>query len=176
MIDSSLNAENRVGTYNQLEEEEELDETQTHHHSHEEGHHSHEEHHHHDKEENHKHHHAQEENVNVRAAFIHILGDIIQSIGVLIAAIVIFFYPKASVIDPICTMIFSVIVFFTTIKIIRDCLQVLMEGTPKSVNPRSLKNDILAMKGVKEIHDLHVWSISVGKKSLTAHIKASTRD
>lgn len=90
------------------------------------------------------------QNINVRAAFIHVIGDLIQSVGVLVAALVIFFFvsapfslhpplpvpisvhpsfqPDWSVVDPICTLFFSIIVLFTTIYIMRDALVVLLEG------------------------------------------------
>ena len=61
------------------------------------------------------------ENINVRAAFIHVIGDFI-------AALVIYFYPHLIIIDPICTFIFSVLVLLTTIRILRDTMNVLMEG------------------------------------------------
>ncbi len=63
-----------------------------------------------------------------KAAFIHVLGDFFQSVGVLIAALVIFFKPEYSIIDPLCTFLFSVLVLITTFYIIRDVLNVLMEG------------------------------------------------
>ena len=69
------------------------------------------------------------ENINVRAAFIHVIGDFVQSLGVFIAALIIFFKPDWVIVDPICTFLFSVLVLFTTIAILRDALTVLMEGT-----------------------------------------------
>jgi zinc transporter 2 len=70
--------------------------------------------------------------MNIRAAIIHIIGDIVQSIGVVLAAIIIYFVgPSANVADPICTLIFTVICIFTTVPIFRDCMSVLMEATPK---------------------------------------------
>jgi zinc transporter 2 len=74
------------------------------------------------------------ENMNIRAAFVHILGDIVQSIGVIIAAIIIFFKPEWQVADPICTIIFTVLCIFTTVPIFRDCFSVLMEATPKDID------------------------------------------
>ncbi len=68
-------------------------------------------------------------NINVRAAFIHVLGDFFQSIGVLVAAVIIYFKPEWQFIDPICTFVFSIIVLFTTFNIIKDTLNVIMEGT-----------------------------------------------
>ena len=109
-------------------------------------------------------------NVNLRASFIHILGDAIQNIGVLIAGIIIYFFPKYSIADPICTYVFSIIVGFTTINILKDCIFVLMEGSPVDIDIDELENDLKKIKGVKEIHDLHVWSLSIGKINLSCHI------
>lgn len=72
--------------------------------------------------------HRHSENLNVRAAFIHVIGDFIQSLGVLIAATIIYFYPHLQWIDPVCTFFFSILVLITTFHIIRDVTNVLMEG------------------------------------------------
>jgi zinc transporter 2 len=80
--------------------------------------------------------------VNIRAALIHVIGDIVQSIGVIIAALIIYFIPEWSIADPICTFIFSVIVIFTTVPIVKDCIAVLMEGTPPSVDTQKLFDDL----------------------------------
>ena len=136
-----------------------------HEHEHEHGHDSDEEIALHCEEEEHK-----NTNVNLRASFIHILGDAIQNIGVLIAGIIIYFVPRYSIVDPICTYIFSIIVGFTTINILKDCLFVLMEGSPVDIDIEELEKDLEEIKGVKEIHDLHVWSLSIGKTSLSCHI------
>lgn len=68
--------------------------------------------------------HSHGENMNVRAAFIHVLGDVLQSIGVFCAAIVIYFKPEWAIADPICTFIFSIIVLGTTITILKDAVVV----------------------------------------------------
>lgn len=68
--------------------------------------------------------HGHSENINVRAAFIHVLGDVLQSIGVFCAAIIIYFKPSWSLADPICTFIFSIIVLWTTITILKDAILV----------------------------------------------------
>ena len=109
-------------------------------------------------------------NVNLRASFIHVLGDALQNVGVLIAGGIIFLFPRFSIADPICTYIFSIIVGLTTIRILKDCIFVLMEGSPVDIDMDELENDLKEIKGVKEIHDLHVWSLSIGKISLSCHI------
>uniref|UniRef100_A0A3Q1GKL3 Probable proton-coupled zinc antiporter SLC30A3 n=1 Tax=Acanthochromis polyacanthus TaxID=80966 RepID=A0A3Q1GKL3_9TELE len=68
-------------------------------------------------------------NTSVRAAFIHVVGDLLQSVGVMVAAIIIYFRPEYKVADPICTFLFSVFVLCTTITILRDVFRILMEGT-----------------------------------------------
>lgn len=73
-------------------------------------------------------------NLNMRAALLHVLGDTLQSIGVIIASIIIYFKPEYSQADPICTITFSIIVMFTTIPIVKDSIRVLMEGTPSEIN------------------------------------------
>ncbi|NXA64704.1 ZNT8 protein, partial [Mohoua ochrocephala] len=67
-------------------------------------------------------------NASLRAAFVHAIGDLFQSISVLISALIIFFKPQYKIADPICTFVFSIFVLATTIPILRDILTVLMEG------------------------------------------------
>ena len=64
----------------------------------------------------------------MKAAFIHVLGDFLQSLGVFIAALVIYFKPEWALIDPICTFVFAFLVLATTLRILRDTVNVLMEG------------------------------------------------
>ncbi len=110
------------------------------------------------------------QNINLHAALVHVMGDAVQNLGVVIAGLIIYFYPEASIADPICTYIFSIIVVFTTIRILKDCISVLMEGSPVKFDMEKLENDLHGITGVKEIHDLHVWSLSVGKLSLSCHM------
>ncbi|CAB3986476.1 Zinc transporter 2 [Paramuricea clavata] len=113
---------------------------------------------------------ATDENVNVRAAFIHVIGDLLQSLGVFIAALIIKIKPNWSIADPICTFLFSIIVLFTTITVLRDALHVLMEGTPKGIDLDEIKERLEKIEGVTALHDLHVWSLTVGTAALSAHV------
>jgi len=72
--------------------------------------------------------------MNIDAAYLHVLGDMLMSVGVIIAAILIYFYPSLWFADPICTYVFSIIVMFTTIPIVKNCIRILMEGTPLNIN------------------------------------------
>lgn len=138
--------------------------------------HSHDDHgdHSHDHDHGHGHSHGGDgENVNLRAALVHVIGDALQNLGVVIAGLLIYFRPDWSVADPICTYVFSIIVTFTTIRILKDCIGVLMEGSPLEFNIEQLTRDLQNVRGVEDIHDLHVWSLSVGKLSLSCHLTSS---
>ena len=110
-------------------------------------------------------------NINVDAAYLHVLGDMIMSIGVIIAATIIYFVPYARIADPICTYFFSIIVCFTVSKVVSQCVNVLMEGAPKNIPTDKLMEKIKALENVVSVHDFHVWSISMGKNAMSAHVK-----
>lgn len=110
------------------------------------------------------------ENINVKAAFIHVVGDLIQSIGVLIAAFIIYFKPEWRLADPICTFVFSLIVMVTTFKIFLDIITVLMEGTPRGIDISSVRRSFLKLPGVKDVHDLRLWSLSMDRIALSVHL------
>lgn len=109
-------------------------------------------------------------NLNIRAAMIHVIGDFVQSIGVLISAVVIKFYPDAKLIDPACTFVFSVIVFFTTIKIMKESLAVLLDATPLSINLAKLEKELRCVDGVRSLHHLNVFGVSVDWNVMTVHL------
>lgn len=108
------------------------------------------------------------DNINVRAAAAHVLGDLLQSLGVLLAAIIIKIFPEAQVADPICTLIFSVIIIFTTAKVGRDSVWLLMQGSPVARDKIVL--DLRQIPGVKHVHDVNIWSLAPGRNVVTAHV------
>jgi zinc transporter 2 len=114
------------------------------------------------------------DNPVLRAAFVHILGDILQSIGVLIASLLIYTHeednPAIVIIDPICTFFFAIIVLSTSIPVSKDCLSVLMEAAPSNIDIYSLMKEITLVNGVVNVHDLHVWCISIGKPAISLHM------
>ncbi|XP_011860084.1 PREDICTED: zinc transporter 2-like isoform X2 [Vollenhovia emeryi] len=109
-------------------------------------------------------------NINVRAAFIHVLGDFIQSVGVFIAALVIYFKPSWSIVDPICTFLFSILVILTTVAIIKDVVNVLMEGIPKGFEYSHVEDTFMQIDGVVKVHNLRIWALSLDKTALSAHL------
>ncbi|KAJ8442897.1 hypothetical protein Cgig2_022263 [Carnegiea gigantea] len=115
--------------------------------------------------------HGKKRNINVQGAYLHVLGDSIQSVGVMIGGALIWWKPEWKIVDLICTLVFSVIVLWTTINMLRDILEVLMESTPREIDATKLERGLLEMEEVVAIHELHIWAITVGKILLACHVK-----
>ena len=111
-----------------------------------------------------------EENLNVRAAIVHMVGDMLQSLGVIAAAVIIYFKPEWTIADPICTFLFTILVMFTTVPIFNDCMRFLMESSPESIDAKDVYYAILNLDFVAEIHDFHLWCLSDEKPIFTAHV------
>ncbi|XP_060938159.1 proton-coupled zinc antiporter SLC30A2-like [Limanda limanda] len=109
-------------------------------------------------------------NASVRAAFIHVLGDLLQSVGVLLAATVIHFWPEYKVADPICTFFFSVLVLGTTLPVTKEVLRILMQGAPQDTSFSAVRESLLSVGGVVDVHSLHMWSLNTSNAFLSVHV------
>ncbi|XP_002196837.5 probable proton-coupled zinc antiporter SLC30A4 [Taeniopygia guttata] len=107
----------------------------------------------------------------VRAAFVHALGDLVQSIGVLVAAYIIRFKPEYKIADPICTYVFSILVVFTTVRILCDTGVIILEGVPRHLNVDRIKEDLMKIEDVYCIEDLNIWSLTAGKTIAIVHLQ-----
>lgn len=116
-------------------------------------------------------HNHRQDSLAVRAAFVHALGDLVQSVGVLIAAYIIRFKPEYKIADPICTYVFSLLVAFTTFRIIWDTVVIILEGVPRHLPVDYIKEALMKIEDVHSVEDLNVWSLTSGKPMAIAHIK-----
>ncbi|XP_074751280.1 putative proton-coupled zinc antiporter SLC30A3 isoform X2 [Athene noctua] len=107
---------------------------------------------------------------SVRAAFVHVVGDLLQSVGVLVAATIIYFKPQCKIADPISTLFFSVFVLGSTFTILRDVFRVLMEGAPRGLEFGAVKGVLLGVRGVKGAHDLHLWALTPSHHAVSVHV------
>ena len=107
---------------------------------------------------------------------MHLIGDLLQSVGVIIAAIVIIYEPSYLIVDPICTFLFSVLVMFTTIPTFIKCMKILMEQTPCEIRVDHLRAGIMKIPHVSSIEDFHVWALAGDKYFMSAHIKVDFTD
>uniref|UniRef100_A0A803KZV3 Uncharacterized protein n=1 Tax=Chenopodium quinoa TaxID=63459 RepID=A0A803KZV3_CHEQI len=95
------------------------------------------------------------------------------SVGVMIGGGIIWYKPEWMIVDLICTLVFSIVVLWTTIKMLRDILEVLMESTPREIDATKLQTGLLEMEEVVAVHELHIWAITVGKILLACHVKVT---
>ena len=116
-----------------------------------------------------------EMNLNVRSAVVHIIGDLVQSVGVLIAGVIIWWRPEYRIADPLCTFFFALLVLVTTWPTIREVIGIIMERTPRSIaeSEFDLYTEMKKVHGVVDVYCLHVWSLTTGKVAMTAHIVAA---
>jgi len=97
--------------------------------------------------------------LNLRGAFLHVVADALGSVGAISAGLIMFFTGWYQA-DPIASIMIGVLVFYSSGKIVRDSVNVLLEGVPGHIDLSAVERRILGMEGVKNIHDLHVWSIA----------------
>lgn len=107
--------------------------------------------------------------MNVRGAFLHVLGDTLSSVGVLVAA-GIMALTGWYVVDPIISVLISIVIVVGAVQLVRDAVDVLLEAVPAHVDMAAVQELMLKVQGVTAVHDLHVWSISSGIYALSAHL------
>jgi cobalt-zinc-cadmium efflux system protein len=109
------------------------------------------------------------DNVNVRSAYLHVLGDALGSVGAIVAGIVMMVFGWY-IADPIISVIVALLILKSAWGVISHSFHILMEGTPHSVNHEVVKEALQSIHGVIDVHDLHIWTITSGLHSLTCHL------
>ncbi|QHT63703.1 cation transporter [Paenibacillus lycopersici] len=117
---------------------------------------------------------SKEENINVRSAVLHMMGDAAASAGVIAGGLIIRFTGWYAV-DPILSVLIAVLIAFGAVGIVRQTVHILMEGMPKGVSLQKVVGTIESVPGVHGVHDLHVWSITSGKNALSCHVTLDGR-
>lgn len=116
------------------------------------------------------------EGMAIRAVFIHVMSDLIGSIGVLAAGAIVYF-TNWSRADPVVSFLIGALVLYSSWGLVRDGVDVLMESVPAHIDLDQLREDLLAVQGAEEVHDLHVWCLSTREIALSAHcVVASAAD
>jgi cobalt-zinc-cadmium efflux system protein len=109
--------------------------------------------------------------LNVRSAFLHVVGDALSSVGVIIGGIVMLFTGWI-IIDPIISVLICIFLFFGSWRVVRSSVHILFEGTPEGISLSDVARAISEIDGVREVHDLHIWSICSGYPALSVHVCA----
>ncbi|MDF2453022.1 MAG: cation transporter [Bacteroidota bacterium] len=110
-----------------------------------------------------------EKDLNVKGAYLHLAVDALVSIGVLIAGFLIS-YTGLKWIDPLISLLIMVVVLYSTWGLLTESLRLSLDAVPKDIDPEKIKNKLLNMNGVKDIHHIHIWAMSTTKNAMTAHL------
>src|SRR5262249_51279849 len=100
---------------------------------------------------------------------LHLFADSLGSVGAIIAGLVLWLTGWRPI-DPIITMVFAGLMLYSSWHLVREAVEVLMESTPRGVDPNQVHADLLRLEGVREVHDLHIWSVSSGRLALSVHL------
>ncbi|WP_213809735.1 cation diffusion facilitator family transporter [Jeotgalicoccus sp. WY2] len=109
------------------------------------------------------------DNLNMKGALLHVFGDLLGSVAAIVAALSIMFFGWGFM-DPLASVIVAVLIAVSGFRILRQSLNVLMEGVPENIDVDTVINTINNIEGVEDAHHLHVWSISSGMNALSVHI------
>ena len=109
-------------------------------------------------------------NINVRGAFLHVLGDALGSVAAIAAGVVVW-ATGWTPIDPLLSLLIGGLVLASSLRLLRDALHGLLDGVPFAVSLPELGRELAAVPGVLEVHDLHVWALSGERLALSAHVR-----
>lgn len=115
------------------------------------------------------------DSLNTRAAFLHVMGDLLGSVAALVAGAVIFFTGWMPI-DPILSLVVSLLILVSAWRLLAESVHVLMEAVPKQVSLNNVALDLDAIPGVRRVHDLHIWTLSSGQIALSAHLELNSFD
>lgn len=111
----------------------------------------------------------QKHDLNMRGAWLHVMGDLLGSVAAITAGLLIVGFGWTWA-DPVCSVLISLVIIFSSWRLILESVNVLLEGTPRHIDLTSVESAITETEGVAGVHDLHVWTISSGIDALSAHI------
>jgi len=110
-----------------------------------------------------------EHDLNMRSAFVHLMGDALSTVGAVIAGVIIYF-TGANWLDALVSILIGGLILWNAWGILRETVDILLEATPRDVDMSAMVTDIMRIEGVLGVHDLHVWSISSSLRTMSAHL------
>jgi cobalt-zinc-cadmium efflux system protein len=112
---------------------------------------------------------ARHHDINIRGAFIHMFGDALGSLGIIAGALVIRFTGWEQV-DPVLSILIALLIVWTALDIIRESLDILLEGLPRGMQLNDVAAAMQSVEGVLDVHDLHIWSLGSSTRALSCHV------
>lgn len=113
--------------------------------------------------------HGSHHDLNLRSAFLHLMGDVFSTLGAIVAGIGIRF-TGLNWLDPLASALIGVLILWNAWLILRETVDILLESTPRDIEMSTMVRDLMQIEGVRGVHDLHVWSLSRNLRVLSAHI------
>jgi cobalt-zinc-cadmium efflux system protein len=113
---------------------------------------------------------GRESNLNVRGAWLHVATDALGNVGTVVAGALVA-YAGLAWADPVASVLIALLVCWSSWALLKESVEVLMEGTPSGIDPDAVRVSLHAVRGVQAVHDLHIWSITSGQVSLSAHVE-----
>ena len=113
--------------------------------------------------------HSSKENLNLRSAFLHVAMDSLGSVGAIVAGLIILLTGWRTA-DPIASVVIGLIMVPSIYRLVKGSFIILLEGAPEHISPKEVESSLLGIEGVKEVHDMHVWTITSGIHSVSVHI------
>ena len=107
--------------------------------------------------------------VNIRSVFIHMLGDTLSTAAVIVGGLVILLTGRTWI-DPALSLAIAALILWSSISIVRETLNILLEGTPRGISLVDIRATLAAIEGVEDVHDLHVWSLGSNTHALASHV------
>jgi len=112
---------------------------------------------------------ARRHDINIRSAFVHMLGDLVGSIGIIVGAVAIRFTGWMEI-DPVLSILIGLLIIWTAWDIIKESLNILLEGLPRGLELQSVISAMREVEGVMDVHDLHIWSLGSNTRALSCHV------
>jgi len=113
--------------------------------------------------------HSHDENLNIRGALLHVLGDLLGSVAAIAAGVMIIWRGWTWA-DPVFSVVISLLIIYSSWRLVADAVNVLLEGTPSHINAAAVEEAMRTVSGVRAVHDLHIWTITSGRHAVTAHV------
>ncbi|MGL6162518.1 cation diffusion facilitator family transporter [Microbulbifer sp.] len=113
--------------------------------------------------------HRGEQTLNIRGALLHVMGDLLGSVAALVAGAVIYFTGWTPI-DPLLSLLICILILISSLRLLRDAVDVLMERVPRELSLPVVGETMAAVEGVRSVHDLHIWRLDSSTISLSAHI------
>jgi cobalt-zinc-cadmium efflux system protein len=112
---------------------------------------------------------SQEISMNVKAAFLHVAGDAISSVGAILAGTLMLLY-KWYMADPLISFVVGTLILYSSWRLVKDSVDILLEGTPNHIDLDLVRNELCRVEGVESIHDLHIWTLTSGIHAMSCHV------